>query len=78
MQPAPVTIQPFQSAANVERIADYCLSDVVNTYRIWRRYELFRGHLSDADFQASEINLSNFIRAREERSSDQSSQLGRS
>jgi hypothetical protein len=27
-------------------IADYCESDVLNTYRVWLRYELFRGGLS--------------------------------
>ena len=45
-------------------IADYCESDVVNTYRVWLRYELFRGKLSDIAFQASEANLGEFIRAR--------------
>jgi hypothetical protein len=33
------------------------LSDVVNTYRVWLRYELFRGRLSASDFTASEANL---------------------
>jgi len=28
----------------------------VNTYRVWLRYELFRGRLTDAAFQASEAN----------------------
>lgn len=59
------------SGADVERryregrireIADYCETDVVNTYRIWLRYELFRGRLTDAAFQASETNLVEFIR----------------
>jgi hypothetical protein len=37
---------------------------VVNTYRVWLRYELFRGRLSDAEFQASEACLIDFIKAR--------------
>jgi hypothetical protein len=37
---------------------------VVNTYRIWLRHELFRGTLTDAGFQATEANLTEFIRAR--------------
>jgi 3'-5' exonuclease len=37
---------------------------VVNTYRVWLRYELFRGRLSEAAFQASEANLIDFIKAR--------------
>ena len=38
--------------------------DVVNTYRVWLRYELFRGRLSDAGFQASEVCLVEFMKAR--------------
>jgi 3'-5' exonuclease len=41
----------------IKEIADYCESDVVNTYRGWLRYELFRGKLSDVAFQASETDL---------------------
>jgi len=48
----------------INEIADYCETDVVNTYRVWLRYELFRGKLSDNAFQASETNLSEFIRVR--------------
>ena len=48
----------------LREIADYCESDVVNTYRIWLRYELFQGKLSDRSFEASEMNLSEFITAR--------------
>ena len=48
----------------IKEIADYCESDVVNTYRVWLRHELFRGKLSDIAFQASETDLSDFIRAR--------------
>ena len=43
--------------------ADYCETDVVNTYRVWLRYELFRGRLMDTEFQGSESNLVEFIRA---------------
>jgi predicted PolB exonuclease-like 3'-5' exonuclease len=32
----------------IDEIADYCLSDVVNTYRLWLRYELFQGALDHA------------------------------
>jgi hypothetical protein len=57
------------SGADVEqfyreaRIADYCETDVVNTYRVWLHYERFRGRLTDADFQGSEANLVEFIKA---------------
>jgi predicted PolB exonuclease-like 3'-5' exonuclease len=46
-------------------IAEYCEGDVMNTYRLWLRYELFRGRLSQAGFQASEASLVDFITARE-------------
>ena len=51
----------------IKEIADYCENDVVNTYRVWLRYELFRGKLNDAGFQASEANLREFITARNSR-----------
>ena len=31
----------------------YCESDVLNTYRVWLRYELFRGRLSEAQSERS-------------------------
>jgi Predicted 3'-5' exonuclease related to the exonuclease domain of PolB len=37
---------------------------VVNTYRVWLRYELFRGRLTESEHQASERNLAEFIAAR--------------
>jgi hypothetical protein len=41
------------------------MNGTVNTYRVWLRYELFRGKLSPAHFQASEQKLGEFIEARE-------------
>jgi 3'-5' exonuclease len=49
---------------DIREIAEYCESDVVNTYRVWLRYELFRGRLSTSEFQASETGLIDFIKAR--------------
>jgi 3'-5' exonuclease len=37
---------------------------VVNTYRIWLRYELFRDRLNEPEFVASERTLTEFINAR--------------
>jgi 3'-5' exonuclease len=31
------------SAGQIEEVARYCESDVLNTYRVWLIYELFRG-----------------------------------
>ena len=48
----------------IKEIADYCETDIVNTYRIWLRYELFRGRLTPLQFQFSEQKLGEFIKAR--------------
>jgi predicted PolB exonuclease-like 3'-5' exonuclease len=48
----------------IREIADYCESDLVNTYRVWLRHELFQGNLSDTAFEASETKLEEFINAR--------------
>jgi predicted PolB exonuclease-like 3'-5' exonuclease len=51
-------------AGRIEAVARYCETDVVNTYRIWLRYELFRGALSEPEFRASEDDLRAFVLAR--------------
>ena len=50
----------------IQDIADYCETDIVNTYRVWLRYELFRGRLSLNDFEASEQGLAAFLKGKEE------------
>ena len=57
-------VEKYFREGQIKEIADYCESDVVNTYRVWLRYELFRGRLSDESFHASEANLQDFIRTR--------------
>ena len=51
----------------IREIADYCETDVVGTYQVWLRYELFRGTLSQDAFEASERNLVEFMNARTDR-----------
>jgi hypothetical protein len=48
----------------IKEVADYCETDIVNTYRVWLKYELFRGRLTRESFAASETNLIEFIRLR--------------
>jgi len=48
----------------IKEIADYCGTDVINTYQVWLRYELFRGTLSPDAFEASERNLVDFMNTR--------------
>jgi hypothetical protein len=57
-------VDKYFREGRIQDIADYCESDVVNTYRVWLRHELFRGKLTDSAFDASETNLSEFIKAR--------------
>lgn len=44
----------YYRAGRIQEIADYCISDVVNTYRLWLRYELFKGNLDEEGFARSE------------------------
>jgi predicted PolB exonuclease-like 3'-5' exonuclease len=57
-------VEKFYHDGRIRQIADYCESDVVNTYRVWPRYGLFRGRLSEPEFQGSEANLVTFVKAR--------------
>ena len=57
-------VDKYFREGRIQEIADYCESDVVNTYRVWLRHELFRGKLTNEAFQASEANLAEFIKAR--------------
>ena len=57
-------VEKYYRDGHIREIAEYCESDVLNTYRVWLRYELFRGQLSAAEFQASEANLADFVKAR--------------
>ena len=36
----------------------------MNTYRVWLRYELFRGRLTENGLRASEADLSDYVRLR--------------
>jgi 3'-5' exonuclease len=57
-------VERYFLEGKIKEIADYCETDIVNTYRVWLRHELFRGRLADAEFAASERALTEFIRTR--------------
>jgi predicted PolB exonuclease-like 3'-5' exonuclease len=57
-------VEKYYQEGRIQEIADYCESDVVNTYRVWLRYELFRGKLTEGGYELSEANLDDHIRAR--------------
>ena len=48
----------------IKEVADYCETDIVNTYRVWLRYELFRGRITPIQYQLSEQKLEEFVKAR--------------
>ena len=46
-------VEQYFLDGKIKEIADYCETDIVNTYRVWLRYELFRGRLTEFAHQAS-------------------------
>jgi len=57
-------VERYYREGKIKEVADYCETDVVGTYQLWLRYELFRGRLSDSELQASEKCLVDFINQR--------------
>jgi predicted PolB exonuclease-like 3'-5' exonuclease len=57
-------VEGYFLQGRTKEIADYCETDVVNTYRLWLRYQLFRGTLTKTEFEASETELIAFVTAR--------------
>jgi predicted PolB exonuclease-like 3'-5' exonuclease len=47
-------VEDYYNAGRIPEIAEYCQSDVVNTYRLWLRHELFRGRLDRQSFEFSD------------------------
>jgi 3'-5' exonuclease len=48
----------------IKEVVEYCETDVINTYRVWLRYELFRGTLGQSAFEGSQRNLADLMNAR--------------
>jgi predicted PolB exonuclease-like 3'-5' exonuclease len=57
-------VESFYLAGRIKEIAEYCETDIVNTYRVWLRYELFRGGLSPEAYELCEANLAEWISTR--------------
>jgi predicted PolB exonuclease-like 3'-5' exonuclease len=57
-------VERYYREGRLAEIAEYCKEDVVNTYRVWLRYELFCGRLSETAFATSEATLLEFVAAR--------------
>ena len=57
-------VEKYYRDGRIKEIAEYCESNVINTYRVWLRYELFRGKLNTQSYEASEANLQKFLEGR--------------
>jgi predicted PolB exonuclease-like 3'-5' exonuclease len=54
-------VETYFNAGRIQEIADYCKSDVINTYRLWLRHELFRGRLDQSQFECSERDITRVV-----------------
>ncbi|RRQ21183.1 3'-5' exonuclease [Thiohalobacter thiocyanaticus] len=50
-------------AGDVQGIRGYCETDVLNTYLVWLRFELMRGHLLIAEYEAELTRLREYLNA---------------
>lgn len=50
-------VEALFNEGRADDIAEYCLSDVILTYRLWLRYELFCGRLTLDQYNASEAKV---------------------
>ena len=54
-------VERYYLEGRIKEVADYCETDIVNTYQLWLRYQLFRGRLNANEHAASERDLATFI-----------------
>jgi len=57
-------VEEMVLAGQIEEVARYCESDVLNTYRVWLVYELFRGSITAAELTWSEAQIRDFVASR--------------
>ena len=50
-------VEAFVAAGRLTEVTDYCLTDVLATYCVFLRYEMVRGELRQAHFEASMHSL---------------------
>src|SRR6516164_373122 len=54
-------VEEMVLAGQIEEVARYCETDVMNTYRIWLVYELFRGSITTEQLDWSEAQIRDFV-----------------
>lgn len=57
-------VEEMVLAGRVEEVARYCESDVLNTYRVWLVYELFRGSITAEELHWSKAQIRDFVASR--------------
>jgi predicted PolB exonuclease-like 3'-5' exonuclease len=57
-------VEEMVLAGQIEEVARYCESDVLNTYRVWLVYELFRGSMTAQELDWSEAQIRDFVQVR--------------
>ena len=57
-------VEEMVLAGQIEEVARYCESDVLNTYRVWLVYELFRGSITVEQLAWSEVQIRDFVATR--------------
>ena len=57
-------VEGMVNAGQIAEVAHYCESDVLNTYRVWLIYELFRALITPDQLEWSEQQLRDFVRGR--------------
>jgi 3'-5' exonuclease len=56
-------VEAMVQAGRIAEVAQYCESDVLNIYRLWLIYELFRGAITAEQLAFSEARAADFIRS---------------
>jgi 3'-5' exonuclease len=69
-------VEEMVLAGQIEEVARYCESDVLNTFRVWLIYELFRGAITDKQLDWSEAQIREFVVSRKAGNSLLSAALG--
>ena len=54
-------VERYVNDGRIVEVAQYCETDVINTYRIWLFYELFRAFLTPEQHRSSDESLQSYI-----------------
>jgi 3'-5' exonuclease len=69
-------VEEMVLAGEIAEVGRYCESDVLNTYRVWLVYELFRGAITIEDLDWSENQIREFVASRKSANPHLSSAVG--